>query len=156
MTLRGHLLIVFAVSAPARHALADSCTPAALGVPKATVLKTWDPPYTCHPTVTAKTIIHTQAELTAAFKCDPGVAPALDFKAQSVVIVPWSMSPAATALDGLDDGKLLTLVTKYRHNCPGDPQAMPAPGLAYFLIPAAGAKRSYADAHCDLQNTCKK
>jgi hypothetical protein len=151
-TLRASLLVVVALG---RAVGADPCSPDALKLPKATVLETWEPPYTCHPDVKApRTIIHNQAELTAAFKCDPNVHPTIDFKARSLVIVTWQMSPAAVSLGGFDDGKLLTLVTRYRRNCPKDPQAMPAPGESFFLIPAADAKRTYAEASCTLDNKC--
>ena len=151
-TLRTSLVVVITLG----HAAgADPCSPDALKLPKATVLKTWEPPYTCHPDVKqSRTIIHNQTELTAVFKCDPNVHPTLDFKNQSLVIVTWQMSPAAVSLGGFDDGKLLTLVTRFRHNCPKDPQAMPAPGEAYFLIPAADAKRTYGEATCTLDNKC--
>ena len=150
------LLLVVAAGCTAAQAQPDPCSASALGISTATPLVAWTPPAGCTPVhPSARTILHSQADLAAMFQCDKTAKPpALDFTHNSLVVVTWQMSPASTALEALDDGTKLTLVTKQRTPCPNDPRPMPMGQTTFFVIAAANAARNFGDASCTLQSRC--
>jgi hypothetical protein len=150
------LLLALAAGCSSATAAPDPCSAGALGISKATPLVAWTPPAGC--TVVhapARTIVHAQADLAALFRCVNGATPPqLDFTHNSLVVMTWDMSPAATGLDALDDGTTVTFVAKQRTPCPKDPHPMPMRQTAWFVIASANATRNFGDASCTIQSKC--
>jgi hypothetical protein len=147
--------LVVVLVASSSHAVADPdpCSAAALKL-KAKELIAWKVPERCTPKGGERAILRTKAELDAAFQCEKGVSLGIDPAKLALVRVPWTMSPAAAGLIAFDDGKLITLVTKFRQPCPNDPHAMPIGIVSYYLLPAGGADRGFAEANCTLAKHC--
>ena len=56
-------------------------------------------------------------------------------------------------LDPVDDGTRLTVLTRFRPNCPGDPMPMPMNSTLSSLMPK-GAERTVQQASCSLPVQC--
>jgi hypothetical protein len=90
-----------------------------------------------------------------AFTCGKDATLGVDFAKTTLVRVTWTMSPAASGLTAFDDGKTITLATRFRSPCPNDPRPMPMSMTSWFQIPSAKATRAFGDATCTFQPTCK-
>ena len=133
--------------------VADPCSADALKL-KAKALTAWKLPERCTAKTSARTVLKTKAEVDAAFQCDKGVSLGIDTTKLALVQVPWMMSPAAAGLIAYDDGKRITLVTKFRQPCPNDPHAMPINLTSWYLLPADGKDRDFAETNCTLPKQC--
>jgi hypothetical protein len=100
-----------------------------------------------------ETVLHDAAEYAAGVQCEGGVAPSVDFATNEIHVVRYSMSPAHAGRETLDDGTVVTFVTRFRHNCPDDPMPMPMDVTYGFLLPK-GATRTYHEASCSLPENC--
>jgi hypothetical protein len=146
--------IVAAASPAAADPKSDPCSAASLQLGKTTVLRAWQPPEKCTAKTRARTILRTKAELDAAFECENGVAHGVDPKRVALVQVSWNMSPAAVGLDAHDDGKNITLVTRFRRPCPKDPHPMPITRAMWFVLPSSAGERGFAEANCTIDTKC--
>ena len=152
--LRTCLLAIAVLATPAA---ADPCSPDALKLPTAKPLAGWSPSTSCslaHAGHARHDVVHSQTELDRLFACSSGSPPHFDFSHASLVVVSWEMAPAATGLDALDDGQTLTFVTRLRKPCPGDLHPMPVNDTRFFVIPTAGATRTFGTASCTLETKC--
>ncbi len=131
----------------------DPCSADALKL-KAKPLAAWKLPERCTAKGNQRGVLKTKAELDAGFQCEKGVSLGVDPAKFAVVQVPWTMSPAAAGLIAFDDGKAITLVTKFRQPCPNDPHAMPIGLVNWYLLPAGGGDRSFAEATCTMPKSC--
>jgi hypothetical protein len=123
-----------------------------VSVPNAKRVTLWKVPEACERKGGSGTVtIKSEAELKAHFDCKSPSG--IDWKTQSLVIMYRSMSPAYAGNDVLDDGKKVTVVEKFRNNCPKDPLPMPAPYTLTFLLPA-GATRTFVNANCNVVRPC--
>ena len=147
------VLILLAASPALADPTPNACTADAVRR-KAKVLTEWKLPEHCTAKGGQRAVLKTKAELEAAIQCDKGVSLGVDPTKFSLVQVPWTMSPAAAGLVAYDDGKLITLVTKFRQPCPKDPHAMPVGLVNWYLLPAGGGERSFAEANCTLPKNC--
>lgn len=167
MQARSSLLVVLAIGcgasegapegAPAKDGkVVDPCSPSALKLPGATRLPAWKPPERCTPRSAGseRAVLRTQADIDANFECSQGTSLGVDLTKQAIVRVSWNMSPAAVGLDALDDKKTLTFVTRFRSPCPKDPHPMPITMTMWYLLPAGGADRGFADANCTIETKC--
>lgn len=133
----------------------DPCGPAALGLAAARPLAPWTLPAGCTPTGgPGKQLIRSDAELRAALTCPDGVAPGVDLTKDALLVVGYTLSPAGVGLGALDDGKLVTLVSRQRNPCPNDPMPMPMNTTAWFVVPGGG-ERTFADKVCTVDSTCR-
>jgi hypothetical protein len=104
------------------------------------------------------TILHTAEEVSAALRCSgegqpPAGALGIDMAANDVYLLEYTMSPAFGGLEVFDDGTALTLVTRFRPNCPGDPMPMPMNSTLAWLMPK-DASRTVQQASCSLPERC--
>lgn len=104
-------------------------------------------------TAAAPRVIHDPTELAAAIRCEGVEPPVIDLSAHDVFVVGYAMSPAHGGRDTLDDGNVVTFVTRLRRNCPDDPMPMPMSVSYGFLMPK-GATRTYREASCALPLDC--
>jgi hypothetical protein len=120
----------------------------ALGLP----LVTWKAPEGCTPKGGSGTVtIKSEEELKAHFDCKTFTG--IDFAKNPLVIDHRMMSPAFAGNDVLDDGKQITIVTKFRSSCPNEPPPMPAPYMLSYLVPGGGP-RTFAQATCNVDYKC--
>jgi hypothetical protein len=82
-----------------------------------------------------------------------GSALGIDMAANDVYLLEYTMSPAFGGLEVFDDGTALTLVTRFRPNCPGDPMPMPMNSTLAWLMPK-DASRTVQQASCSLPERC--
>lgn len=130
----------------------DPCGAAALGLGAARALDPWTLPSGCTPTgASGKAIARSDAELAALVQCPAGAG--VDFAAQAVLAVGYTLSPAGVGLGAFDDGNVVTLVSRQRNPCPNDPQPMPMNTTAWFVLPGGG-ERTFADKVCTVASTC--
>ena len=101
----------------------------------------------------APQILRTAEELAAAIACTGATPPSIDMSAHDVYVVRYSMSPAFGGRETLDDGTVLTAITRFRNNCPDDPLPMPMDIVYAFIMPK-GATRTYREATCTLPRRC--
>jgi hypothetical protein len=132
----------------------DPCSPAALGLPDAKPLELWTPPPGCSPRGDGTNILRSDDELTPRLECTAGLNHLVDFTKYALLAVGYTLSPAGAGVSALDDGKVVTRVTRQRSPCPGDPMPMPMNTTAWFLLPV-GAERTFADKTCTIEPTCK-
>jgi hypothetical protein len=165
MQARSWLLVALAVGCGAREGAStkdgkavDPCSPLALKLPGATRLTAWKPPERCTPRGGGgeRVVLRTQADIDARLECPNGTSLGVDLAKQSIVRVSWNMSPSAVGLDALDDKKTLTLVTRFRSPCPNDPLPMPMTTTMWYLLPAGGADRAFAEANCTIETRCPR
>jgi hypothetical protein len=103
---------------------------------------------------TTPRVLTTTEELTAALRCEEGVAmPTIDMSARDVYVVGYTMSPASVGNETVDDGTTVTFISRFRHNCPEDPMPMPMNVTYGFFMPK-GATRAYREASCSLPEDC--
>jgi hypothetical protein len=148
-------LVFVAACSSATAQPADPCSAGALGISATVTLVPWTLPGGCvldHPP--ARAIVHEQADLAALVKCGAG-APAFDFVHNSLLVVTWPVSPAATQLDAFDDGTTVTLVTQSRDPCPHEAPPVPMTRTDFFVIANANASRNFGDRTCVEPSTCK-
>ena len=72
---------------------------------------------------------------------------------QALVAAAYTLSPAGVGLGAFDDGKTVTLVSRQRSPCPGDPMPMPMNSTAWFVLPTGG-ERTFGAAACTVESTC--
>lgn len=132
----------------------DPCSPAALGLAAAPAIPPWTPPPGCSPRGDGTNILRSDAELGPRLECSAGMNHLVDFSKYALLAAGHTLSPAGLGLVAHDDGKVVTLVTRQRHNCPGDPMPMPMSTIAWYLLPA-GAERTFAHKTCTVESTCK-
>ena len=104
------------------------------------------------------TVLHTAEEVSAALRCNgegqpPGSALGVDMAANDVYLLEYTMSPAFGGLEVFDDGTALTVLTRFRPNCPGDPMPMPMNSTVAWLMPK-DASRTMQQATCSLPERC--
>lgn len=136
---------------------ASSCTPP--GLEAARPVDRFDLPAGCSFTEggppTAPRVVPDAASLAAAVSCPQGVEPpGFDAATKDVYVVRYAMSPASTGLAGLDDGAVVTFVTRFRQPCAGDPMPMPMDATMAFSLPK-GATRTFREANCTLPLDCR-
>jgi hypothetical protein len=105
-------------------------------------------------TVTANaptTLVTTESDMGVALACT--TPHGIDFTKSSLAIVRTTLSPATVGIDALDDGKTVTIVSRQRASCKGDPQPMPMPVTRLFLVDAG--ERAFADTTCTIESSCK-
>lgn len=140
---------------PPKTADVDPCTAEALSLGAATLLQEWKPPAGCTENAAQGTSVHrTDAELTAQLECDAATRHGVDLTKHSVIRVTDSMSPATVGWLAYDDGKAITLVTKFRSPCPNDPRPMPMSATRWYLAPTT--ERKLAEASCTIHPACPK
>lgn len=132
----------------------DPCGAAALGLGEARALEPWTPPPGCSPRGDGTVILRSDDELTPRLECTAGLNHLVDFTRYALLSVGHTLSPAGAGVVALDDGKVVTRVTRQRDPCPGDPLPMPMNTTAWFLLPA-GAERTFADRTCTIASTCR-
>lgn len=133
----------------------DPCSAAALGLGAARALEPWKLPSGCTPTdIDGPRLARGDAELAALVQCPPGVASGVDFAAQAVLAVGYTLSPAGVGLTAFDDGEVVTLVSRQRNPCPGDPRPMPIGKTDWFLL-LGGGERTFDNKVCTVAATCK-
>ena len=149
-------IVLFAAACTAASAAPDPCSAGALGMSNAVPLVAWNPPPGCvlqHPP--ARTIVTSQADLDAMFRCKQGAAtPQLDFTHASLVVVTWQLSLATSTIDAVDDGNTVTMIAKARPACANQSRPPPMAMTSYFVIASANASRNFGDASCTMQTGC--
>jgi len=131
----------------------DPCGAEALRLGTAKVVTPWKIPAGCTPRGgTGNTIAKSEEELKAILECTSGSG--VDFGAQAVLAVGYSLSPAGAGMSAFDDGEVVTLVTRQRSPCPNDPRPMPMNTMAWFLL-EKGGERTFANTICTIDSTCK-
>ncbi len=131
----------------------DPCGPEALKLGTSRPLVAWKPPVGCK--ARGSTIaLRTKGALDAEFNCPTGIAVEVDLAKYVLVQVTQTMPPAAIGLEALDDGRALTLVTRFRTACPKDPQTKPTTKTAWFLVPLNG-DRTVDRASCTIEMKCQ-
>lgn len=131
----------------------DPCGAAALGLGPAAALAPWTPPPGCSPRGDGQAILRSDAELAPRLECTAGMNHLVDFTRNALLVVGYTLSPAGAGLGAFDDGKVITLVTRQRNPCPGEPMPMPMNTAAWYLLPV-GAERSFADKTCTIASKC--
>lgn len=131
----------------------DPCGAAALGLGQATALALWTPPPGCSPRGNGKSILRSDADLAPRLDCSAGQHHRVDFTKHALLVVDYTLSPAGAGLGALDDGRVITLVSRQRNPCPGGPMPMPMNTTAWFLLPAGG-ERGFADTTCTVESQC--
>lgn len=104
----------------------------------------------------APRVLHTAEEVAAALRCNGEGQPSalgIDMAANDVYVLGYTMSPAFGGLEVFDDGTALTVLTRFRPNCPGDPMPMPMNSTVAWLMPK-DASRTMAQATCSLPERC--
>jgi len=131
----------------------DPCSAKALKLGTAKLLTPWQLPANC----TVGNDLGGRGFVTSAdaFTCAKDAKLGVDFAKTTLVRVTWNMSPAATGLAAFDDGKTITLATRFRSPCPNDPHPMPMTMTSWFQIPSAKATRAFGEASCTFQPACK-
>lgn len=132
----------------------DPCGAAALGLGSAVALPLWTPPPGCSPRGDGTKILRSDDELTPRLECTAGLNHLVDFTKQALLSVGHTLSPAGAGMLAFDDGKVVTLVSRQRNPCPGDPMPMPMNTTAWYLLPV-GAERTFADKICTLDSQCR-
>ena len=132
----------------------DPCGATALGLGQAVALELWSPPPGCSPRGTGQAILRSDAELGPRIECTAGQNQLVDWTRHALLAVGYTLSPAGAGVAAFDDGKVITLVSRQRNPCPGDPMPMPMNTTAWFQLPAGG-ERSFADKVCTIDSTCK-
>lgn len=131
----------------------DPCGAEALRLGAAKAVPAWTIPTGCTPKGSSGNIIaKSDEELRAILECTAGSG--VDFGKQSVLAVGYSLSPAGAGMGAFDDGKVITLVSRQRSPCPGDPLPMPMNTMAWFVL-EKGGERTFASATCTIASTCK-
>jgi hypothetical protein len=131
----------------------DPCGAAALGLGPAAALAPWTPPPGCSPRGAGQAILRSDDELAPRLECTAGMNHLVDFTRHALLVVGYTLSPAGAGVGAFDDGKIITLVTRQRTPCPGDPMPMPMNTAAWYLLPV-GAERSFADKTCTIASKC--
>jgi len=103
-------------------------------------------------------VLHNAEELTAVLRCNGEGPPSastlgVDFNANDVYVLAYTMSPAFGGIEVFDNGQQLTVLNRFRPNCPGDPMPMPMDSAIAWLMPK-GAERSMQQASCSLPSSC--
>lgn len=132
----------------------DPCGAAALGLGQAAALEPWNPPPGCSPRGDGNAILRSDDELAPRLECSAGLNHLVDFTRHALLAVGYTLSPAGVGVGAFDDGKVITLVSRQRSPCPGDPMPMPMNTTAWFQLPA-GAERTFSDKVCTVESTCK-
>lgn len=106
----------------------------------------------------APRVLHSSEEVSAALRCGgegqpPASAHGVDAAAYDVHVLEYTMSPAFAGIEVFDDGTRLTVLTRFRPNCPGDPMPMPMNSTLAWLMPK-GAERTVQQASCSLPEQC--
>ena len=131
----------------------DPCAAAALGLTGSAPLAPWTIPSGCTPRGAAgEHIARSEAALAERLECT-GTTPGIDFTKTAILSVGYTLSPAGAGLGAFDDGKVVTLVSRQRNPCPGDPMPMPMNTMAWFSLPADG-ERSFANTTCVVDSKC--
>lgn len=104
-------------------------------------------------TAAAPLVVTNAAELEAHLQCVGVTPPVLDLTANDLYLVTHMLSPAYGGGETRDDGTTVTLVTRFRQNCPDDPLPMPINSTFGFLLPK-GAARVFHQANCTLPREC--
>ncbi|MCC7538021.1 MAG: hypothetical protein IT379_17480 [Deltaproteobacteria bacterium] len=133
---------------------AATCTPGGLETARSVALRL---PQGCRLETSGgmpeRTVIGTAESLASVLTCDGNARPSLDLTTHDLVLVPFSMSPAYGGSDVLDDGTTVTIVSRFRPPCEGDPMPMPMQSVHAFVLPK-GASRVYREASCSLPEDC--
>ena len=136
-----------AAAVDASSATVDPCSVDALKLTGAKELAEWAPPGGCTAKATDPRLVRSDADLAHVLTCPAGTAPPVDFTKQTIVYAPRTLTPSAQGFTAYDDGKTITVVTKFRQPCPGEPRPTPMPVTLWFVVPA-GADRTVVDASC--------
>lgn len=133
-----------------------SCEATAKAMGKVTKLGAWKPPADC----TAKGIVLAPRSLTKEADArdhvackDPKAKLGVDFAKRQLIVTSRTASPAEAGIDGYDDGKKITFVSRQRIPCRTDPRPMPGPNQTFLYEAGAGA-RTFADASCNVEPKC--
>lgn len=102
---------------------------------------------------TAPFVVRDAEGFAAALTCDGATPPAIDLATSDLYLVSYTMSPASTGMEPRDDGTTVTLVTRFRQPCDGDPLPMPMNGTLAFTMPK-NSTRSFREANCTLPLDC--
>lgn len=133
---------------------ADACDAAALGLASAAALPVWTVPEGCTPGgKSGRTIARTEAELAGVIECAAGKSAGFDFSKGAILAVGYTMSPASIGVGAFDDGKVITVVSRFRSPCPKDPMPRPIDTVAWFEVPDGG-ERTFAEKSCTVQPRC--
>jgi hypothetical protein len=140
-------------------AASDPCGAKALHLEAAKPAERWQIPIGCMrasgvPLEPRGTRVQSEAEFKAAFTCPAGLGSGVDWSKQQLVITTQTLSPAGVGWSVFDDGRAITIVSKFRKNCPGDPMPMPMSVPVVVAIPAGGPARSLASATCTIDAAC--
>ena len=129
----------------------DQCGAAALNLGAASPVATWKPPAGCR-AKSNSIVLHTQAALDAQFDCPKGTVVAVDLANYALLQLTQNMQPAAIGIDAFDDGKSLTLVTRFRNRCPKDASTPQRLMTVWFLLPST--HRLLDRASCIVEMKC--
>lgn len=132
---------------------ADPCSATALGLGAAAPLSPWKPPTGCTSRSSGTGLVRSDAELAARIACAAGSSAGVDFTKTALLATTYTLSPAGVGLSAFDDGKVVTLVSRQRNSCPGEPMPMPMSMTAWFSLPAGG-ERSFANSVCTVPTKC--
>lgn len=143
-------------------AVDDPCGAKALHLEPAKPAERWQIPIGCvrasgeprEPREPRGPRLQSEAEFKAAFTCPAGLGSGVDWSKQQLVVTTQTLSPAGVGWSILDDGRALTIVSKFRKNCPGDPMPMPMSVPVVVAIPAGGPMRDLESATCTIDAAC--
>lgn len=131
----------------------DPCGAKALRLEPAKIADRWQIPIGCL-RAQGGPRVQSEAEFKAAFTCPQGVSSGVDWSKQQLVVTTQSLSPAGVGWSVFDDGRALTIVSKFRKNCPGDPMPMPMSVPVVSAIPAGEPMRELESATCTVESSC--
>jgi hypothetical protein len=134
----------------------DPCSAQALKLGDASPLVEWKPPPGCTSKTHTSVVFRAKAALDAQFDCTKGTALAVDLTKYVLIQISQTMQPAAIGLDAFEDGKVLTLVTRFRTPCPKDRYTMSRSMTAWFLMPRVPSwgDRRLDRASCTIELKC--
>lgn len=136
----------------------SKCEPKALGLADAKPLAPWKMPAGCkYQGGHGVTLLIESAEhFQALFACDDaaGKTGGIDFEGSSLVFQETQLSPAGMGTSAVDDGAKVTLISRQRNPCPGEPPPMPIPYTIAYLVQGK-AKRSMASTACTVDVSCR-
>ncbi len=133
-----------------------ACSPAKLGLRDVKALVSWKSPAGCrvHGSLgPPPKVLHSEEQFHAHFSCPAGTSSGIDFAHDSLVFRDHMLSPAGVGSDLYDDGRTVTIVSRFRSPCPDDPHPMPVPFTLTFLLPAGG-ERKFAEMACNVESRC--
>jgi hypothetical protein len=137
-------------------AVDDPCGAKALHLEPAKPADRWQIPIGCvrAPGEQRGPRVQSEAEFKGAFTCPAGLASGVDWSKVQLVVTTQTLSPAGVGWSVFDDGHALTIVSRFRKNCPSDPMPMPISVPVVIAIPAGGPMRELKSATCTIDAAC--